>query len=85
MSDLFGNHIVGFPTRGLKCQFVIFFVIFFQEQECFLEELRKAQRRLLKVSRDRRQENWYSLILSRSDTNWAVQSQKLAKCLKFWI
>ena len=27
---------------------------FLQEQECFNEELRKAQRRLLKLSRDRR-------------------------------
>lgn len=26
----------------------------FQEQECFLEELRKSQRKLLRVSRDKR-------------------------------
>lgn len=34
--------------------FIVVYVINFQEQECFQEELRKAQRKLLKVSRDKR-------------------------------
>ena len=39
----FDNHILNCPVSP-----------FVQEQECFLDELRKAQRKLLKVARDRR-------------------------------
>ena len=28
MADLFGNHIVGFPTRQLKCQILLDLAIF---------------------------------------------------------
>lgn len=38
----------------IKVFFQLFNYMHFQEQECFLEELRKAQRKLLKVARDRR-------------------------------
>jgi hypothetical protein len=40
--------------NNLCCYFFYIKLFILQEQECFLEELRKAQRRLLKVSRDRR-------------------------------
>ena len=41
------NYKKKYKTMKKKLRFIVF------EQECFLEELRKSQRRLLKVSRDR--------------------------------
>ncbi|KAJ8312351.1 hypothetical protein KUTeg_009724 [Tegillarca granosa] len=49
------DHQVDYKTKykalKKKLKFLVYFLLI--EQECFLEELRKAQRKLLKVSRDR--------------------------------
>ena len=90
MSDLFGNHIVGFPTRRLICLITYLSL-------CFTERRKqKAQGSVLgnplrNVSCHEETNNVVSMrkptmwFPNRSDTNQAVQAQKMTRSLKFWI
>ena len=69
MSDLYGNHIVGFPTRRLIW---IYYCIAGQE----LSTNKKDLSRLVG-----KPTMWF---LNRSYTNRPVQLQKQARSLKFW-
>ena len=55
MSDLFGNHIVGFPTRRLIC--VYYYIFSFAIKEILLETERGKQR-----AKDYGSLAWYWLI-----------------------
>ena len=39
---------------SISCSIILIFCVCFKEQECFREELRRAQRKLLRISRDKR-------------------------------
>ena len=74
MSDLFGNHIVSFPTRRLIC--------------CSSSQCLSLDNRCDSINADcqilsRLVGNPTMWFPTRSDTNWPVQAQKRARSLKF--
>ena len=70
MSDLFGNHIVGFPTRRLN----------YIARGSFRNELCSDMTEMSRLVR--KPTMWFP---NRSDTNQAVQAQERARSLKFRI
>ena len=75
MSDLFGNHIVGFPTRRLN------FLLFLSLETCL--NRRRCPTRPTRRKSSSTQENWYNLSteLSVSVAIVYTKHSKLVYCL----
>ena len=83
MSDLFGNHIVGFPTRRLIYQYVLYVSAHWLAVEGIQKTTSGQGILALHMSRlVGKPTMWFP---NRSDTNRPVQAQKRARSLKFRI